>query len=101
MRTICDPRQPGGPRRQRAYATIFMGCQNKAVIDTTGFLPACEEHRKRYCELTARRERHNVYKKKRTGWGVDVDTPDEMAGCLATVPIPLAIVQLCRHIERQ
>lgn len=42
-----------------------------------------------------------MYKKKRTGWGVDVDTPDEMAGCLATVPIPLAMVQLCRHIERQ
>jgi hypothetical protein len=78
-----------------------MACQNKAVIDTVGLLPACEEHRKRYYELTVRRERHNVHKTKRAGWGVDVDTPDEMAACLAIVPIPSAIVQLCRHIERQ
>jgi hypothetical protein len=37
----------------------------------------------------------------RAGWGVDVDTPDEMAACLATVPILSAIMQLCHHIERQ
>ena len=71
------------------------------MFDTAGFLPVYEEHRKRYYELTARRERHIAYKTKRAGWEVDVDTPDEMAACLATVPIPSAIVQLCRHIERQ
>ena len=78
-----------------------MGCQKKAVIDTAGFLPACEERRKRYYELTARRERHIVYKTTRVGWGVDADTPDEMAACLGTVHIPSAIVQPCCHIERQ
>lgn len=42
-----------------------------------------------------------MYKTKRAGWGVDVDTPDEMAACLVTIPVPSPIVQLCRHIERQ
>ncbi|KAH0543380.1 hypothetical protein FGG08_002336 [Glutinoglossum americanum] len=85
----------------KGLCTVFMGCQNKAVIDTMGFLPSCEEHRKRYYELTARRLYHNVFNTKRAGWGVDVNTPDEMAACLATVPIPPTIVQLCRHIEHQ
>lgn len=77
------------------------GLPKKGCDRYGGLLPACEEHRKRYYELTARLERHIVYKTKRAGWGVDVDTPDEMAACLSTVPIPSTIVQLCRHVERK
>src|SRR4051794_4389819 len=29
MRTICDPRQPGGPRRQRAYAQYSWAVKTK------------------------------------------------------------------------
>ena len=39
--------------------------KKKAVMDTAGFVLACEERRKCYYELTARRERHIVYKTKR------------------------------------